>query len=59
MEEKVPVNVGSKILTRENRIYYWSSGDLNTEFGLIKEKDIIIFMNQKKFTSYLKALDLK
>ena len=29
-----------KILTRENRTYFWSSGDLNTEFGLIKEKDI-------------------
>jgi len=29
-----------KILTRENRVYFWSSGDLNTEFGLVKEKDI-------------------
>ena len=29
-----------KILIRENRTYFWSSGDLNTEFGLVKEKDI-------------------
>jgi len=41
-----------KILTRENRTYFWSSGDLNTEFGLVKEKDIKkskdrVFLNSK------------
>jgi len=46
-----------KILQRENKKFYWSEGDLHTNFGVIKEKDIktkskVLSNTKKEFSVY-------
>ena len=45
------MNPPKKILVSKDRIIYWSSGDLHTSFGILKEKDLK--KNKNKIVSHL------